>query len=60
MTDQADNCFVVPFITTEMSSDTQCFIALNLDKRVRRDGNSEAVAETCSHYPLQDAIRVAY
>ena len=50
----------MPYATTEMSSDTQYFIALNLVKRVRRDGNSEAVAETCSHYPLQDAIRVAY
>jgi hypothetical protein len=36
----------MPYATTEMSSDTQYFIALNLVKRVRRDGNSEAVAET--------------
>ena len=50
----------MPFTTTDMSSDTQRYIALNLDIGVRRDGNSEAVAETCSHYPLQDAIRVAY
>ena len=28
-----------------------CYVALNLVKRVRRDGNSEAVAETWIHYP---------
>jgi hypothetical protein len=36
----------MPFTTTERAAALKRYVALNLVKRVRRDGNSEAVAET--------------